>query len=143
MARLSLQDLGRSEAALTPPEALAVIGLAAACSDGKVEDIELTELIRDLDELVILSTISEEEREDFVLRLVGLADREGLAPLLGTALEALTTDWARETAITLTINILTADGELPEAEFDYLRQLKQRLGLTDEQYDRARRAAAP
>lgn len=141
-ARLSLHDLGRSMAALTPAEALAVIGLSAASSDGKVEDIELTELVRDLDEFGILADVSEDEREDFLLRLVGLADREGLGPLLGTALDALTTDRAREAAITLTINILTSDGVLPDSEFDYLRELKQYLGLSDAQYERARSLAS-
>jgi tellurite resistance protein len=142
MARLSLQDLGRSQTALTPAEALAVVGLSAVSSDGKVEDIELTELVRDLDELGILANVSEDEREDFLLRLVGLADREGLGPLLGTALDALTTDRARETAITLTINILAADGVLPDSEFDYLRELKQYLRLSDAQYERARSLAS-
>lgn len=141
MARLSLHDLGRAAAALTVPEALAVVGLVAVSSDDTIEEVELTELVRDLDELDILAGVSEDEREDFVLRLVGLAEREGLAPLLGAALEALTDDHAREAAITLTINILACDGVLPDAEFDYLRQLKHRLGLSDEQYDRARRAA--
>lgn len=141
MARLSLQDLGRSAVALTVEEALTVVGLGAVSSDGKIEEAELTELIGDLDELEILASVSEDGREEFVLRVVGLAEREGLGPLLGAALDTLATDQAREAAMTLTINILASDGALPDSEFDYLRALKHRLGLSDEQYERARGAA--
>lgn len=141
MKRRPLQQLGHVALSLDEVDALIVVGLFAASSDGKIDDAELRELIADLGALGILDDLSEEEREDEVMRIVGLCDREGLRAMMGTALTLLN-GAARETAFALTLRILIADGLLPDAEFEYLRDLRTVLGISDEQFERLVRAAA-
>lgn len=120
-------------------DALIVVALFAASTDGSFDDAEFRSLVADLEGLAILDELSEEEREDEVTRLVGLCDREGLRPMMGSALAKLD-GVARETAFSLTLRVLMADGVLPEVEFEYLRELRGVLGLSDEQYDRLTQA---
>lgn len=141
MKRRTLQHLGHVPLSLDEVDALIVVGLFAASSDGSVDDAELRELVADLSALGILDDLSEEEREDEVTRIIGLCDREGLRPMMGTALTLLN-GAARETAFSLTLRILIADGMLTDAEFEYLRELRGVLGISDEQFERLTRAAA-
>ena len=141
MTRRTLQHLGHVALSLDEVDALIVVGLFAASSDGRIDEAELRELVTDLDALGILDDLSEEEREDEVTRLVGLCDREGLRPMMGTALTLLNGP-ARETAFALTLRVLIADGLLPDVEFDYLRELRTVLGISDEPVERLTRAAA-
>lgn len=141
MKRRTLQDLGRVDLSLDQVDALIVVGLFAASSDGSIDDAELRALVDDLDALGILDDMSEAEREEEVTRLARLGEREGIRPMMGTAL-ALIDGPAREAAFSLTLRVLMADGLLPDAEFEFLRELRTVLGLTDEQVDRLTRAAA-
>ncbi len=141
MTRLTLQDLGRVDLSLDEVDALIIVGLFAAGSDGEVEESELGALVADLEALGILDDQSEDERREEVTRLARLCEREGIRPMMGAAL-ALLDGPARESAFSLTLRVLMADGLLPDAEFEYLRELRTVLGMTEEQVDRLTRAAA-
>lgn len=141
MTRRTLQDLGSVSIPLDEVDALIVVGLFAASRDGNVDDTEFRALVADLAGLAILDELDEDEREDEVTRLVGLCDREGLRPMMGSALAVLRGP-AIETAFALTLRVVMADGVLPDVEFEYLRELRGVLGLSDEQYERLVREAA-
>lgn len=138
--RRTLQDLGRASVPLDEVDALIVAGLFAASSDGEIADAEIEELVRDLGELAILEDLEEDERREEVARLRGLCEREGLGAMMGSALELLQ-ESTRELAFSLSLRVLIADGVLPELEFQYLRELRGALELSDEQYDRLTQAA--
>ena len=114
--RRTLQDLGRASVPLDEVDALIVAGLA------------------------ILEDLEEDERREEVARLRGLCEREGLGAMMGSALELLQ-ESTRELAFSLSLRVLIADGVLPELEFQYLRELRGALELSDEQYDRLTQAA--
>ncbi len=121
---------------LTVAEAQVVVGLAAVASDGDVADIELTTLVDALDVYGILPDLDEEEREDFVLWVVGHCDNEGLGPALGAAIRALLDRTDRLLALELAVEVLASDGQIPEAEVVYLHALKDALGVSDDDFDR-------
>lgn len=125
---------------LAAEEALVVVGLAAVSSDGDVEDIELTALVEALETLEILPDLDEDAREDFVLRVVGLCDLEGLGPVLGAALRSLTDEASRLLALELTVEVLVADGQIPDSEVVYLHAFKDVLGIGDADFLRVTHA---
>lgn len=135
MAQRSLKQLTRGDVALTREEALITIGLAAVSSDGKVDDAELPELLAALRAADIPAGRGDEAREDIVLRIVGLCDREGMDAMLGSALEALPDPAVREAALALTVRILVCDGAVPAEEFDYLRELHTVLEISVDRYE--------
>lgn len=135
MSRRPLSELTPGEVALTPEEALIVIGLATIACDGKVDPAELPELMSALKAASIPSGGSDEAREDIVLRLVGLCDRESMDAMLGSALEALRDPARREAALALAVRLILCDGTIPAEEFDYLRELHLALELSIDRYE--------
>ena len=126
---------------MTREEALITIGLAAISSDGKVDPAEIPELLAALRAADVPAGAADEAREDVVLRIVGLCDREGMDAMLGSALEALPDPAVREAALALTVRILLCDGVVPAEEFDYLRQLHGVLEISVDRYEQIVAAA--
>lgn len=141
MARRPLSELTPGEAALTPEEGLIVIGLAAIACDGKIDPVELPELMAALKAAGIPAGGSDEQREDVALRLVGLCDREGMDAMLGSALEALRDPARREAALALSLRLVVCDGVIPREEFDYIRELHLALEVSIDRYEQIVAAA--
>ena len=135
MGRKPLSEPTTGEVALIPPEGLIVIGLAAIACDGKIEPVELPELMAALKAAGIPAGGSDEQREDVVLRLIGLCDREGMDAMLGSALETLRDTARREAALALSIRLIVCDGAIPGEEFDYIRELRHTLDVSIDRYE--------
>lgn len=135
MVRKPLSELTPGEAALIPEEGLIVLGLAAIACDGKIDPVELPELMAALKAANIPAGGTDEQREDVVLRMVGLCDREGMDAMLGSALEALRDPARREAALALSVRLIVCDGEIPEEEFEYLRELRHTLDVSIDRYE--------
>jgi uncharacterized tellurite resistance protein B-like protein len=63
-----------------------------------------------------------------------MADAVGLGPLTSTALATLEPA-RRELGLRVTFDVLLGDGAVPDEEIEYVRELQQALGVSDERYD--------
>lgn len=117
---------------LTQDQALAVIGLSAVSSDGRVENAELTAL---LEALARTGAVGDDGAcVGLVQEVVRMADAVGLGPLTSTALATLEAE-RRELGLRVTFEVLMGDGDVPDAELEYVRELQRALGVSDERYD--------
>jgi uncharacterized tellurite resistance protein B-like protein len=132
MHHISLGDPGASKVTLTQDQALAVIGLSAVSSDGRVENAELTAL---LEALARTGAVGDDGAcVGLVQEVVRMADAVGLGPLTSTALATLEAE-RRELGLRVTFEVLMGDGDVPDAELEYVRELQRALGVSDERYD--------
>lgn len=121
-----------TEEKLSNEEAIAAIAFVSAFADDEGSEQEkevIAELLLNLDEF---SDYSEEDIIDVLAKIETLADEYGLGALFNTAIESITEDMA-STAFGAAVFVILADGEIPPQEEDFLYELQQSLGLSNEE----------
>ncbi|MGI0485218.1 tellurite resistance TerB family protein [Pantanalinema rosaneae CENA516] len=125
----------KSEQSLTPDEGLIGIGLLSMAVDSQVESVETEMLVELLDAIEYFEEYSEEEIDESLEKIKAIAREEGGAALFNSSLAALTDEEYQEAGLIIAMLVVSADGEIPEEEEDYLTAIQQRLGISDERYD--------
>ncbi|HEY9615726.1 MAG TPA: tellurite resistance TerB family protein [Microcoleaceae cyanobacterium] len=133
--RKILRGNAKSEQSLTSDEGLIGIGLLSMALDGEIESVETELLIELLDSIDYFEEYSEEEIDESLEKIKSIAREEGGAVLFNTALAALTDEEYQEAGLMIAMLVVSVDGEIPEEEEEYLTEIQQQLGISDERYD--------
>ncbi len=124
---------GATQVAIEKEVAVAVIGIYSAFADGEnlgnAEEYALNEM------LISISQFAEYSDEDFhelTAQAWDFIESEGTDNALGLAIASLPNEDYQEVAYITALTIVAIDGELPEAEEDYITGLQEALNISDE-----------
>jgi hypothetical protein len=124
-----------SEESLSPEEAVAAIAVITAVVDSTIEEVDVENLAGILWEFEVFEEYSEDEVEEIVDRLLGIAEDEGLGPLFNTASASLSDDIVLDGFAAGVMILLETEEELviPKQKQSYLKKLQEALELEDEE----------
>ncbi len=118
---------------LEPEVAIAIIGLYSAAADGEgmssVEEYALTEF---LSEVGIFADYDEEDFKELTDKVVSLIENEDPEHLITQSIAVLPDEAYREAAYITATLLVGIDEEVSEDEQDYLFELQEALGISDE-----------
>jgi uncharacterized tellurite resistance protein B-like protein len=119
-----------SETTLSPEEAVAAIIFVAMSADGEVIEEEI-EILKDmLSTMELFEDYSPNELQGMLDAITDIYDQEGIDTLFNIAVESISEDLA-ETAFEAVVKVVLIEGEIPEAEEDFIDDLQQALGIED------------
>jgi hypothetical protein len=123
-----------SEQSLSPEEAVAAVAVVTAVADSSIEEVDAEILASILWDFEVFEEYSEDEVSQIVDRLLGIAEEEGLGPLLNTASESLSEDLFLD-AFAAGVMMVLDEEELivPKVKMPYLKQLQEVLELEEEE----------
>ena len=119
-----------SEATLSPEEAVAAIIFVAMSADGEVIEEEIEVLNDMLSTMELFEDYSPNDLQGMLDAITDIYDQEGIDSLFNIAIESISEDLA-ETAFEAAVKVVLIDGEIPEAEEDFIDDLQQALGIED------------
>lgn len=125
----------QNQVALEPEIAIAAIAIFAAYADG--EDVNEDEGYA-LDEMLsglgigLYEEFSDEDLHELGAQVGVLVQEEGAEEVFAQAIESLSSRDLKEAAFIVTMAVLAVDGEMPEAEGEYLEDLRQALKISDD-----------
>ena len=120
-----------TEIVLDLEEAFLVILLLANAADGEVALEERQALAVTLERMKLFKYLSSEEMEDVFERTLKIYNQYSLNTIFAAAKNALPMD-LRETALAAATYLVFADGIIAEEEENFLGQLWEALGISDE-----------
>ena len=120
-----------TEIVLDLEEAFLVILLLANAADGEVALEERQALAVTLERMKLFKYLSSEEMEDVFERTLKIYNQYSLNTIFAAAKNALPMD-LRETALAAATYLVFADGIITEEEENFLGQLWEALGISDE-----------
>ncbi|MBW4596395.1 MAG: tellurite resistance TerB family protein [Brasilonema angustatum HA4187-MV1] len=115
--------------ALSQPEAIAAIALAATASDGNLSDEQARGILSLLSGMKLFRYYSNDEINRMFEKLLNILKWEGINALFHSAKESLPYD-LRETAFAIATDLVLADGVSPQEELEFLNDLSQDLGIS-------------
>ncbi|MBP5976862.1 tellurite resistance TerB family protein [Brasilonema sp. CT11] len=115
--------------ALSQPEAIAAIALAATASDGNLSDEQARGILSVLSGMKLFRYYSNDEINRMFEKLLNILKWEGINALFHSAKESLPYD-LRETAFAIATDLVLADGVSPQEELEFLKDLSQDLGIS-------------
>ena len=115
--------------ALSQPEAIAAIALAATASDGNLSDEQARGILSLLSGMKLFRYYSSDEINRMFEKLLNILRWEGINALFHSAKESLPYD-LRETAFAIATDLVLADGVSPQEELEFLNDLSQDLGIS-------------
>lgn len=102
----------KSEQTLTPDEGLIGIGLLSMAVDGEVERVETEALVELLDAIEYFEEYSEEEIDQSLEKIKGIAREEGGAALFNASLTALSDEEYQEAGLMIAMLVVSVDDEI-------------------------------
>lgn len=124
---------GGSQVALTPELAIAAIGLFSAFADGEsFDDTEAYALGEMLGGIELYEDYSEEDFEALGGEIATLINEEGVESVVAQAIVSAREEGLEEVALIVALVVLASDGEVPEAEQEYINNLCEALGISTE-----------
>ncbi|MFH7026192.1 MAG: hypothetical protein ACHBN1_12485 [Heteroscytonema crispum UTEX LB 1556] len=123
-----------SEESLSPEEAVAAVAVVSAAADSSIEEVDAEILASILWDFEVFEEYSEDEVSEIVDRLLGIAKKAGLGPLLNTAIESLSEDLVLD-AFAAGVMMVLDEEELivPKGKMPFLKQLQSVLQLEEEE----------
>jgi hypothetical protein len=112
----------------TPQEAYAGVLIGATFCDGHIAEDEVRALVPALLRMKLFQRNSEKQFDSMLDKLVGIAKRSGVNPLMQRCIESLPND-LRDTAFANACNVVLADGVAEQAERDFINNLQTALKL--------------
>ncbi len=123
----------QSQVALEPEVAIAAIAIFAAYADGEdVNEDEGYALDEMLSGISLYEDFSDEDLHELGAKVGALVQEEGADAVFAQAIESLPDRDLKEVAFIVTMAVLAVDGEMPEAEEEYLEDLRQALKISDD-----------
>lgn len=119
-----------SETTLSPEEAVAAIIFVAMSADGEVIEEEIEVLNDMLSTMELFEDYSPNELQGMLDTITDIYDQEGIDTLFNIAVESISEDLT-ETAFEAAVKVILIEGEIPEAEEDFIDDLQQALGIED------------
>jgi uncharacterized tellurite resistance protein B-like protein len=119
-----------SETTLSPEEAVAAIIFVAMSADGEVIEEEIEVLNDMLSTMELFEDYSPTELQGMLDAITDIYDQEGIDTLFNIAVESISEDLT-ETAFEAAVKVVLIEGEIPEAEEDFIDDLQQALGIED------------
>ena len=136
MSKRKLPRGGGTQVALSPELAIAAIGLFSEFADGEstgstgdVEDAALCEMLSAID---LYEDYSEDDFVALGADIGNLIKEEGIEAVAAQAITTAKEEGLEEAAFIVALVVIASDGEVPEAEQDYIDSLYQALGLSEE-----------
>ncbi len=133
MSKRKLPRSGGTQVALSPELAIAAIGLFSVFADGESTDEAETESLGEM--LSAIDLYEDYAEEDFAAlgtEIGNLINEEGLEAVAAQAIVTAKEEGLEEAAFIVAIVVIASDGEVPEAEQEYVDSLYQALGLSEE-----------
>ena len=122
-----------TQVAIEPNVAVAVIGIYTAFADGdnlgNAEEYALNEMLASISHF---GEYSEEDFHELRDQAWDFIESEGTDNALGMAIASLPSEDYQEVAYITALTIAAIDGELPEAEQDYITGLQEALDISEE-----------
>jgi uncharacterized tellurite resistance protein B-like protein len=119
-----------SETTLSPEEAVAAVIFVAMSADGEVIEEEIEVLKDMLSTMELFEDYSPTELQGMLDAITDIYDQEGIDTLFNIAVESISEDLT-ETAFEAAVKVVLIEGEIPEAEEDFIDDLQQALGIED------------
>ncbi|MFQ3680358.1 MAG: tellurite resistance TerB family protein [Pseudanabaenaceae cyanobacterium] len=120
---------------LNTEEAIAAIGLVAAVCDNEGDTREAEAQAEVMLSTEYFAGYSEEELMQMLDRLATISEERGVETLYASAIAALREEAPRETAFTMAIAVIQANGHITAAEEGLFHALKEALNISDERAD--------
>ncbi|UBF23940.1 tellurite resistance TerB family protein [Kovacikia minuta CCNUW1] len=124
---------GSTQVALSPEVAIAAIGLFSAFADGEFDDdaesYALGEMLSSID---LYEDYSEEDFAALGNEIANLIREEGVESVVGQAISTARDEEIEEATFVVALMVVAADGEVPEEEQEYINNLCQALGISEE-----------
>jgi uncharacterized tellurite resistance protein B-like protein len=117
--------------ALNPQEAFASILLVTIAADGYISDEEAQGFNTVINRRQLYRGMGGTPFSSMIDKLLGLLKRKGAPFLLSKAVEVLPQD-LKETAFTVAVDMVFADGTVEQQEKELIESMKTSLGLSDE-----------
>ncbi|GEM_PF-528344 len=132
MPKRQLPRGGNSQLAVRPEVAIAAIGVFSAFADGEsidnAENYALSEMLAAID---LYADYSDDDFQNLSNELAELINAEGAEAVVQQAIETVKEEELEEVALILALVVVASDGEIPEAEADYIDSLYQALGISE------------
>ena len=123
----------QSQVVLEPEVAIAAIAIFAAHADGEeINEDEGYALDEMLSGISMYEEFSEEDLRELGAKVGALVQEDGADAVFAQAIESLHDSDLKEVAFIVTVVVLSVDGEMPEAEEEYLEYLRQELKISDD-----------
>jgi len=133
MSKRKLPRSGGTQVALSPELAIAAIGLFSVFADGESTGAVETEALGEM--LSAIDLYEDYAEEDFAAlgtEIGNLINEEGIEAVAAQAIATAKEEGLEEAAFIVAIVVIASDGEVPEAEQEYVDSLYQALGLSEE-----------
>lgn len=136
MSKRKLPRGGGTQVALSPELAIAAIGLFSEFADGESSDSSGEAEDAALGEMLSAIDLYEDYSEDDFIALgtdIGnLIKEEGIEAVAAQAITTAREEGLEEAAFIVALVVIASDGEVPEAEQEYIDSLYQALGISEE-----------
>lgn len=136
MSKRKLPRSGSTQVALSPELAIAAIGLFSVFADGEstgaTGDVETEALGEMLSAIDLYEDYAEEDFAALGTEIGSLINEEGIEAVAAQAIATAKEEGLEEAAFIVAIVVIASDGEVPEAEQEYVDSLYQALGLSEE-----------
>ena len=121
----------QTQAALNPAEAFAVIILTATASDGYLSVEQTNSIISVLSRMKLFKSYPNEMMNRLFDKILAILQGDGFNALFNAAKDSLSQD-LREAAFAVATDLVLAEGIVPEEEKNFLNDLYQALGVSNE-----------
>ncbi|MEH2294363.1 tellurite resistance TerB family protein [Nostoc sp.] len=121
----------QTQAALNPEEAFAVIILMATASDGYLSVEQANSITSVLSRMKLFESYPDEMMNRLFDKILGIFQGDDFNALFDAAKDSLSPD-LREAAFAVATDLVLAEGIVPEEEKNFLNDLYQALGLSNE-----------
>lgn len=136
MPKRKLPRGGNTQVAVSPDLAIAAIGLFSTFADGEVsDDAETYALGEMLSSIDLYEDYADEDFEALGAEIAELISSEGVEAVVSQAIATAKEEGLEEAALIVALVIIAADGEVPEAEEEYIRNLSDALGIPTERHN--------
>ncbi len=125
----------QSQVALEPEVAIAAIAIFSAFADGDSINDEEGHALYDLLSGIGLSLYeeySDEDLQELCSKVNVMVQEEGADAAFSQAIESLSDNDLQEAAYTVAVTVVAVDGDVPEAEEEYLEDLRLALKISDD-----------
>ncbi|MEH2424225.1 MAG: tellurite resistance TerB family protein [Nostoc sp.] len=119
------------QTALNPEEAFAVIILMATASDGYLSVEQANSITSVLSRMKLFKTYPQEMMNRLFNKILGILQGDGFNSLFNAAKHSLSQD-LREAAFAVATDLVLAEGIIAEEEKNFLNDLYQALGVSNE-----------
>ncbi len=133
MPKRKLHRGRKTQSELSPESAIAAIGLYSTFVDGEYdEEAETAALNEMLSAIDLYEDYSEDDFAALEDELATLFQDEGVESVIGQAIDTVRAAEVEEAALIVTMIVLVSDGEVPEEEQEYIDNLCEALGISQE-----------